>query len=397
MRTNDARIEEFLGGITLCRDSEAQSERTKMLNEAWGRKTHYSRRYRNSYRKLNGSLHSPFNRHNAELWDASKLKEPAIESFLNVLCELLPTFLRAACEFAAFCEPDIFPDALPQTQVKDLATRRPYLDLNETPLSRFCRLSGMNSSLVLNRLVDMGASPDAFLSGILNSTSGGLLLAVDHLARQRTSINFFRATMPAHDRKRVLSNILAASGCDLTNNYHFSRYPTNRALQFYGPGMCIRDCGYEGVMSQYSHFLSLKIPSKSQLLMLLISFYFIVCRILTDAAPTMKVFSMRGVPRQLSYSAAAGCYIAMRRLTAALEFREWNSLDPFEIFPDFPSFLEVLRLVLRGQATLVACCDCNTPYVIFDDRLRVKGHPELTRMRCPRCHSESEYEQDIGE
>lgn len=397
MRTIDARIEAMLEGITLCRDNASENEHTKMLNEAWSRKTHYSRRYRNSFRQFKGSSHTPFNSGNAELWDQSKKEEPAIDSFITVLCDLLPAFLRSSCEFAAFCEPEIFPQALPQTRIKNLACRSPYLDPNETPLSRFCRLSGMDSSLVMRKLVAMGRSPDAFLAGLVNLKNGGMLLAADHLARQRATFNFFGATIPLQARRRVLSQMLAVCGYDLTRNCRVTQYPTPRALQFYTPGACIRDCGYEGVMHEYSHFLSLKIPSKSQLLMLLISFYFIVCRILTDTAPTMRIFSMRGVPDDLSYAAAATCYIAMRSLTSALEFREWNSLDPFEIFPDFPSFIELLSMVLRGQATLVACSECHTPYVIFNERIRVKGHPELTQMRCPCCRSEKEYEQDPGD
>ncbi len=386
----------MLEGITLCRDS-SENERLRMLNEAWSRKTHYSRRYRNTFREFKGCSHNPFNCGNAELWDQSKLQEPAIDSFLSVLCDLLPSFLRSSCEFAAFCEPGIFPDALPQTQIKNLASRSPYLDPNETPLSRFCRLSGMESSLMMRKLVEMGRSPDAFLAGLVNLKSGGLLLAADHLARQRSSFDFFKATMPVQARNRVLAQMLASAGMDIEQNSHVSHYTPERLLKFYAPGSCIRDCGYEGVMSEYSHFLSLKIPSKSQLLMLLISFYFIVCRILTETPPTVKIFSMRGVPRDLSYSAAATVYIAMRSLTSALEFREWNSLDPSEVFPDFASFVKLLKMVLHRQATLVACCECHTPYLVFDDRIRVKGHPELTRTRCPRCRCLKEYAQDPGD
>ncbi|MDD6319183.1 MAG: hypothetical protein PUA61_10095 [Succinatimonas hippei] len=396
MRTIDARTEAMLEGITLCRHNTSENEFTKLLNAVWKRKSHYSKRYHNRFRQFEGCSHTSFNRANASLWDKCLKQEPGIDKFLAALYDAIPSFLRSACEFAAFCDSEIFPDALPQPQLKELVGSTSYLDPNETPLSRFCRLSGMSSTLVMRRLVEMGQSPECFLDALLNLKNGGMLLAVDHLARQRSSFSFIGATIPKSERRRVLTHILAACGWDLTHNTRVTRYPPQRALQFYGPGKCIEDFGYMGVMGKYSHFLSLKIPSKSQLMMLLLSFYFIVCRILTDTPPTVKAFSLRGIPDEPSYAAAGACYIAMRRLTSALDFSQWSTQDPFEVFPDFPSFIELLKLVLRGSATLVGCCDCHTPYVIFDDKLRVKDHPDLIRTRCPRCSCDREYDQEAG-
>ena len=126
---------------------------------------------------------------------------------------------------------------------------------------------------------------------------------------------------------------------------------------------------------------------------LILSLYFICMRVMLNQKALFHPLSIKGIPSQISYVLATGCYLSVRELYHALEYKQWTHSEFTSNFPNFNDLIDLLSSILQERTKLVGCSNCHTPFFSFTDDFRVIAHKKFHfgNSCCPCCRCASEY------
>lgn len=314
----------------------------------------------------------------------------------------LPNYLSYYLKLTSIIDDHIFVGFKDKTIKNDLYDM-PFFQCNESPLDSLLKLTGRDSALFIHDLKAMAKGGKQFLSTIINLLEPRVLDTIEHLLHMNVNVHLdLSSPLRVFDKSKVLANLLAKVGCSRFYNnaktgVHYktlnSIYSDHNANKATSP-----KANKNNERKNKYHYLDcVACPTRSMFVMLLIGLYIVSARVLRNVSPLYNAFTLSSVPKQISYVLAAGIYASVQMMFDNLEVKEWIHKTKEKVLPHFEDFIAILEYVLEGKAQIIACADCNTPFLIFDEDLLNKNPKLNIKPRCPSCDGDSEYLSEMNE
>lgn len=370
----------------------------KLLSET----TAAAYRFPPRYRHHDVRQHSILNTRNNERWEqecTARGSEDLHASFW-LLSDFMPKYLSAIAMVTRLVEPALFEgvELERHTLGKCMYGTEEIPDPNESLLSHCIRLSECSHDKIVEKLARMNESPSAFFDNLTNLSNGGLLIMLEHLMHEQVVPDIIRPDYSDRMTKqhffvRMLL-MIGARGALVRKATGLSRGTFNlmyRDFLLEYPQMRVEESAEEN--RDLSEFVALlQDPNKCRFASLIVSLYILCMRMNLNLKATFRPLVLKGIPRDLSYSTAAGCYSCVRNIYLSYDHREWNEQSFKDNFPSFNAIVELLKSLLNGDTRIVGCSKCHTPYfVVVSQRLKRKLGCGL-KVVCPKCSADAEYD-----
>ncbi|MCI6796684.1 MAG: hypothetical protein MR571_02260 [Succinatimonas sp.] len=340
--------------------------------------------------------HARFNQHSNKLWDQMRARDGggSLGASFTLLSDVMPNALSPFIRLAFLAEPQLFENIPFKSSLHDTLYRPDILDPNETPLARFCRLSLTQPHLIVDKLRVMNQSPESFFHELVNLKSGGLLHALEHLLHDKHHINkeLLNYNQPPVMQRRlaVMMDAAGASPALIRKVTKLSHSVCDLMFRKY---RLTAEFDHSAKPTQEGYQIFVQNKSKCMFTVLILSLYFICMRVMLNQKALFHPLSIKGIPSQISYVLATGCYLSVRELYHALEYKQWTHSEFTSNFPNFNDLIDLLSSILQERTKLVGCSNCHTPFFSFTDDFRVIAHKKFHfgNSCCPCCRCASEY------
>lgn len=145
-------------------------------------------------------------------------------------------------------------------------------------------------------------------------------------------------------------------------------------------------------LSKYNYEKVMNDPFQNLLVMTMIAFYTMGCRVLCRQNPFNSLFSRVGVPDKVSIPMAIGAYSSTKNMFRHEPLRSLFFKKGRSIMPEFTEFMQILELYLAKKANIIACSKCHTPTLQFDESVVNIRTLKKTAAICHKCsHTDTYY------
>ncbi len=357
--------------------------------------------YRSHFKTISKStfMNKPCDIHRDSLKDENR-----ISTAFNLLFSFLPNSLTSYMQVAANYDPEIF-DNMNLLGDVNVFSKHSFENYQESKLGSVSRLSSTDPDLLIKDLGEASKSPSKFVDYIINRKNTSLLCVIENLMQ----INIYPSVISAGDDISKRKNIAAMLVKVGSTNSLISRLTTvgTKVLKDMTQSIepeCLRPVRrYRTDDFNYGIEHLLKVCRSREIsnqIMLMISLYTICSRVLLNKIPTANHFDQEDISDRLSITLAVGVYKSCYDL-----YRSFNLLYPeagrkFFDFAFFDDFYTALNIYTKKQAQVVACEDCDTPYLdlyfkkdTLNKELAVNDDIFLSKKIsfCPNCKSDLVY------
>lgn len=356
--------------------------------------------YPRSYHRHDVRQHTLFNSRNNERWEFGLRSAHGknLKASFWLLNDFMPKYLSNFTMLARLLEPEIFHGAEGELRTLSSYLYGPeMMDPNETPLSHVIRLSECSRDKLIEKLEKMNASPEAFFDNLTNLHNGALLLVLEHRMHEQVLPELIRLDFcDRQTKQRFFGRLLLKLGASrtiirkITGISHNTFNLMYRDFEMSFPDTVSSASDIQGEYDPTEFLAILQDPSKCRFSSLIVSLYIICMRATLNLKATFKPMVLKGIPRELSYCIAAGCYECVRRTYFGVDYQQWTPESFREFFPSFNGIVALLQSLLARDTAIVGCGKCHTPYfVVTSDRLRRKCS---LGQHCPKCDSCADYD-----
>lgn len=145
-------------------------------------------------------------------------------------------------------------------------------------------------------------------------------------------------------------------------------------------------------LSKYNYESVMSDPYKNLLVMTMIAFYNMGCRVLCRQNPFNSLFSRTDLPEKVSLPMAIGAYSSTRNIFKHEPLKSLFHKKCRTVAPTFTEFMQILEFYTAGKANVIACTRCHTPTLQFDESVVNIRAIKKTITPCQKClHTESYY------
>lgn len=389
-------------GLALPSSSAADEndEQNTIVQKLYAETEIASYRFPPRFRRHDIRHHTILNVRNNERWERECRDHGSkdLNASFWLLSDFMPKYLSAVAMTARLVEPEIFKGfELERHTLGECMYGAEMPDPNESLLSRCIRLSECSHDIIMEKFAKMNESPSAFFDNLTNLSNGGLLIMLEHLMHEQvvpdiirpdyidrmTRVHFFvRRLLKLGANRSVVRKATGLSRSSFTLMY--------RDFLLDYPEMQIAETDEDHDLGEFMALL--QDPNKCRFASLIVSLYIICMRMNLNLKATFRPLVLKGIPKRLSYSTAAGCYECVRNIYLGYDHREWNQESLHEYFPGFNAMIELLRCLLANDLRVVGCSKCHTPYfAVHSAKLKRKlgGNFQVV---CPGCAADAEYD-----
>lgn len=316
------------------------------------------------------------------LYEISTRTELKISQAYNLIFNHIPDELTLWMAKAARTDAHLFGDYSLISKVS-VDHKLDFLRMTESPIASLSRLSGFSIFDIVENLELATRSETEFVSHLINTSTPTLLSCLEDLLQLKLATNSdLSPPLKTDSINRLTAYHLASAGCSKSLNHEITSLHYRTLSEFYEASP----------KKSYKKMRSiLPILSDKELsgyIMLMIAFYTICCRVLTNKEASTMHFDTNSIPDKISNILAIGVYIVCSNLNVNYQ-NCFTKSKKLHNFPSFDNFYAILEMYVNKKAEPVACLGCNTPYLDLKDPKCAQEY--LSVIPCPKCKKNAEY------
>jgi len=324
----------------------------------------------------------------------ARLSEP-----FNLVFDFLPSVIGYYIPLAASFEHHLF------SNIEFLNSLYMYKNSNfnhalEPKLATIARLSSIEPDRLAYLLTSFEFHEENFLYKLVNRKDPELLFALENVLQIHTYPTVL-TKFDEESKNHFLLELLHSVGCNIPLIEKITGFKTKTIQRYFTENqnksiICEqnkkitigqKDHTKKRFFNKRMHFSNINLY-----FMLMLSLYTMCSRVLSNKLPSLNQFDKTVLPKEISIILAVASFHGVYLIRDYFKQHQKNhpiSANYCQEFPRFAEFYALLEMYHKNKCEVVACSECNTPYLnLCDD----KDKTSLKNKYCPICKCNLDYD-----